>query len=119
MKNEINYKALIISAILGIVLFVIPAPEGLSDNAWHVFAIFMFVIMGIILKAAPMGTMSFLAISLIAVTAFVSDGNIKKAIEIALSGFANSTIWLITLSFFIARGFIKTGLGTRIAFIFV
>jgi DASS family divalent anion:Na+ symporter len=41
------------------------------------------------------------------------------AIGDALSGFADATIWLIVLAFFIARGFIKTGLGSRIAYLFV
>src|ERR1700675_4948002 len=37
----------------------------------------------------------------------------------ALSGFGNSTIWLIVVAFFISRGFIKTGLGCRIAYLFM
>ena len=34
----------------------------------------------------------------------------------ALSGFSNSTVWLVVTAFFIAAGFIKTGLGARIAY---
>lgn len=37
----------------------------------------------------------------------------------ALSGFGNPVIWLILLVFFIARAFIKTQLGIRIAYFFV
>jgi hypothetical protein len=33
----------------------------------------------------------------------------------ALSGFGNSTIWLIVVAFFISRGFIKTGLGVGLS----
>ena len=39
--------------------------------------------------------------------------------EVALSGFGNATIWLIVCAFFIAKGFAVTGLGTRIALLFV
>ena len=39
--------------------------------------------------------------------------------EKAIVGFGNASIWLIAMAFFIARGFIKTGLGRRIALIFV
>ena len=34
----------------------------------------------------------------------------------AISGFANSAIWLIVGAFLFSRGFIKTGLGKRIAY---
>ena len=37
----------------------------------------------------------------------------------ALSGFGNPTIWLIVCAYFIAKGFAVTGLGTRIALLFV
>ncbi|KAM0004343.1 putative solute carrier family 13 [Helianthus debilis subsp. tardiflorus] len=37
----------------------------------------------------------------------------------ALSGFTNDIIWLIVLSFFFRRGFVKTGLGDRLAMYFV
>jgi len=37
----------------------------------------------------------------------------------ALKGFSNGAIWLVLIAFFIARGFIKTHLGTRIAYYFV
>jgi DASS family divalent anion:Na+ symporter len=41
------------------------------------------------------------------------------SIDQALSGFSNHVIWLVLTAFFIARGFIKTGLGARIACRFV
>ena len=31
----------------------------------------------------------------------------------ALSGFSNATVWLVVTAFFIAAGFIKTGLGRK------
>ncbi|KAF5755435.1 putative solute carrier family 13 [Helianthus annuus] len=37
----------------------------------------------------------------------------------ALSGFTNDIIWLIVVSFFFSRGFVKTGLGDRFAMYFV
>ena len=36
-----------------------------------------------------------------------------------LSGFANNTVWLIVAAFLLTRGFIKTGLGRRIAYLFI
>lgn len=46
-------------------------------------------------------------------------GDAGKSITKALTGFGDKVIWLIGISFFIARGFIKTGLGNRIAFLFI
>ncbi len=37
-------------------------------------------------------------------------------IQEALSGFANSTVWLIVAAFLFARGFVQTRLGERIAY---
>ena len=123
MKPEINYKMMIIAAIAGVALWYVPTPEGLADNAWHLFGIFVFVIMGIIVKAAPMGTMAMLGIALCAFSLVLAPADSKNpaadSITAALSGFGNSIIWLIGMAFFIARGFIKTGLGARIAYFLV
>jgi len=57
------------------------------------------------------------AVALLGVTATPLTGTLT--IADALSGFQDTTIWLIVLALFIARGFIKTGLGSRIAYQFV
>jgi DASS family divalent anion:Na+ symporter len=117
--KEINLKSLGITVITGLVIWFIPVPDGVKSNAWHLLAIFVATIIGIILKAAPMGTMAMLAITLCAGTQVLAPGKPVDAIKNALSGFGNSTIWLIGLAFFIARGFIKTGLGNRLAYNFI
>lgn len=117
--KEINLKALLVTVIIAVVIWFIPVPEGLKPNAWHLLAIFVGTIAGIILKAASMGTMAMLGITMCAVTQVLAPGNPVKSVTDALSGFGNATIWLIGLAFFIARGFIKTGLGTRMAYYFI
>lgn len=37
----------------------------------------------------------------------------------ALNGFASSSVWLVVFAFFISKGIIKTGLGNRIAYVFI
>ena len=37
----------------------------------------------------------------------------------ALTGYADPVVWLVLAAFFISRGMIKTGLGRRIAFLFI
>jgi DASS family divalent anion:Na+ symporter len=117
--KDINLKSLAITVVVGLIIWFIPVPEGVKPNAWHLLAIFVATIVGIILKAAPMGTMAMLGITICAATQVLAPGNPVKSISNALSGFGNSTIWLIGLAFFIARGFIKTGLGDRLAYNFI
>lgn len=117
--KEINIKNVAITFVVALILWFIPVPKGVSPEAWHLFAIFAATILGIILKAAPMGTMCMMAIAFTALTQVLAPGDAGKSISKALTGFGDKVIWLIGISFFIARGFIKTGLGNRIAFLFI
>ncbi|WP_333863172.1 anion permease [Sphingobacterium sp.] len=117
--KEINIKNVAITFVVALILWFIPIPKGVSPEAWHLFAIFAATILGIILKAAPMGTMCMMAIAFTALTQVLAPGDAGKSISKALTGFGDKVIWLIGISFFIARGFIKTGLGNRIAFLFI
>ncbi len=102
----------LITVAIGLVIWFIPPPEGVDIKAWHLLAIFVATILGIILKPLPMGAVAMLGMAATALTGTLSIGD-------TLSGFSNSVIWLIVFAFFIARGFIKTGLGARIAYLFV
>ena len=97
---------------LAIVIWLIPPPSGVQPAAWHLLAIFVATIVGIITKPLPMG-----AIALLGIAATALSGTLT--VNQSLSGFGNSTIWLIVVAFFISRGFIKTGLGSRIAYLFM
>lgn len=117
--KEVNLKNFGITVIIGLLLWFCPIPEGVTTEAWHLFAIFVSTILGIILKAAPMGTMCMIAVGLTAFFQLLAPGNAGKSITLSLQGFGDKVIWLIGISFFIARGFIKTGLGNRIAYLFI
>lgn len=112
---------LLITLAVGAAIWMIPPPQVAADalpqganlaKAWHLLAIFVATIVGIIVKPLPMG-----AVAILGMTATALTGTLT--ITEALSGFQDTTIWLIVLAFFIARGFIKTGLGSRIAYQFV
>jgi DASS family divalent anion:Na+ symporter len=81
-------------------------------KALRLFAIFVATIVGIIARPLPMG-----AVTLVGVTAVALTGTLP--LSDALSGFSEKTLWLIIVAFMFARGFIKTGLGNRIAFGFM
>jgi DASS family divalent anion:Na+ symporter len=117
--KEIQLIPLLTTVAIGLIIWFIPAPAGVKPEAWHLLAIFLATIIGIILKAASMGTLCMMAIALVAMTGVLAPGNPAKSVTLALRSFGDKVIWLIGISFFIARGFIKTGLGSRIAYIFI
>ncbi|WP_339511584.1 DASS family sodium-coupled anion symporter [Pseudomonas sp. RL_15y_Pfl2_60] len=110
--------ALIALTIALLIWFVIPVPQGVTPEAWHLLAIFIGTIAGIIGKAMPIGALAMIGIMLVAITGVTSDKP-SVAIKDALSGFSNSLIWLIGIAIMISRGLIKTGLGNRIAYYFI
>ena len=87
-------------------------PAGVSMAAWHMFAIFVATIVGCITQPLPIaGT------TLVGFTVMVLVG--LAPMKEALTAFSNSSAWLIAMAFMLSRGFIKTGLGRRIALVFV
>ncbi|AGK55800.1 anion permease [Bacillus sp. 1NLA3E] len=110
--SEVKLLPLLITIIVGVALWMITPPAGLDVQAWHLFAIFVATIVGLVSKPMPMGSVAILALTATVLTQTLT-------IDQALTGFQNSTIWLIVIAFFISRGFIKTGLGSRVAYMFV
>jgi L-tartrate/succinate antiporter len=104
--------------LLGIFIALLPVPQGLSQTAWYFFAIFCAVILGLILEPIPAAAIGFIGVFLVAALGLVGP---KPADNIrwALSGFSNTTVWLIFGAFMFALGYEKTGLGKRIALILV
>ncbi|MCO5573664.1 hypothetical protein L7F22_027436 [Adiantum nelumboides] len=107
-----DMKSLLISIATGLAIWFIPAPSGVSKNAWQLLSIFLATIVGIITQPLPLG-----AVALMGLGACVLTKTLTFAA--AFSAFGDPIPWLIALAFFFARGFIKTGLGNRIAYQFV
>ncbi|WP_313597371.1 anion permease [Psychrobacter sanguinis] len=121
LSEKLPFKpipTLLAIAIGCIIWFVIPTPEGVTDNAWHLLALFVATIVAIIGKALPIGALAIIAISLVALTGVTADTP-KQAMQDALSSFSSPLIWLIGIAVMISRGLIKTGLGSRIAYYFI
>ena len=100
--------------VIGTAIAVTPVPEGLSANAWHYFALFAAVITGIITEPMPPAILGLAGVTLAAVLRLVRASP-ADATSWALSGFANSTVWLIFAAYMFALGYSQTGLGRRIA----
>ncbi|HKR21790.1 MAG TPA: SLC13 family permease, partial [Pyrinomonadaceae bacterium] len=97
---------------VGVGILLIPVPEGVTPQSWRLLAIFAATITGSIVQPIPGA-----AIVLLGVTALPLFGVMR--INEALTGYADPVVWLVLAAFFISRGMIKTGLGRRIAFLFI
>lgn len=103
---------LLLTFFVGLSIWLTPVPSGLDPTAWKLFAIFVGTIFGMIAKPLPMGAVAFTGLGVVVITGTLP-------FEIAFSGFSNESIWLIVFAFFIARGFVKTGLGMRLSYLFI
>lgn len=104
-----NLLIVAVAVLIGLILWFIPEPEGVSKQAWHLFALFVGTMIAVIFKPFPMGVVSILSL-----TIAVSTNTLTFAD--AFSGFSNDIVWLVVFAFFVARGFILTGLGSRMAY---
>jgi L-tartrate/succinate antiporter len=101
-----------------VILWLIPTPEGLSVNAWHFFAVFLAVIVGLILEPIPAALIGLTGVAFSATFGLVGESAAASR-NWALSGFSNGVIWLIFAAFMFALGYKKSGLGKRIALLLV
>jgi DASS family divalent anion:Na+ symporter len=104
-----QWLSLIMPVFIGVVMALISPPQGVNPQAWHLAAIFLATVIAIILKPLPMSAISLLGLTIAIVTGTLSFAD-------AFSGFSNDIVWLVVFSFFVARGFILTKLGTRLAY---
>lgn len=120
--------ALPLAVTLGLAL--LPAPDGLAAHGWYYFAIFAGVVTALILEPVPgavVGLLGVTAVALLSRWVYFSPADLAKPgfdsggaiIKWALSGFANTSVWLIFGAFVFALGYEKTGLGRRIALLLI
>lgn len=85
-------------------------PHGDFDaSAWGLLCIFAATISGLISRPLPMGALVIIAITTLGILGILTTRE-------ALSGFSNSTVWLVVAAFIFAKGFKDTRLGERIAY---
>ena len=107
-----------------------PPRKGWQPHGWLYFSIFAGVVAGLILEPAPGAVIGLIGITVVSVLsrwAWFSPADLEKpgfdaaggVVKWALSGFSNSTIWLIFGAFMFALGYEKTGFGRRIAVLII
>lgn len=97
---------------IGVVIAVVPPPNGITRPGWNLFAIFIATIVGSVVQPLPAS-----AVVLMGVIATTLTGALKPGD--ALKGYADPVVWLVLAAFFLSCGMIKTGLGRRVALLFV
>ncbi|MBW7932168.1 MAG: DASS family sodium-coupled anion symporter [Gemmatimonadaceae bacterium] len=93
-------------------ILAVPPPDGITMKSWELLAIFAATIVGSIARPVAAGAVVFLGVCAIALF------NVLPPKE-ALGGYADPIVWLVLCAFFMSRGVLKTGLGRRIAFLFI
>lgn len=89
-----------------------PTPQGLTPQAWHLFALFVGAIVAVITGALPILTAAILALALAVLSGTLAPAD-------AYAGFSHGTILLIVIAFLVARAVMKCGLGQRVAHLVV
>jgi DASS family divalent anion:Na+ symporter len=102
------------TAVLGAGLSIafIPPPAGITVQSWRLLAIFIATIIGLIAQPLPGGAMVLLGVAALALLRVMP-------LDEALAGYSDPVVWLVLAAFFMSRGMLKTGLGKRIAFLFI
>ncbi len=95
----------------GLILYFVPLP-GFNAVQQHLLAIFAATIVALVARPVPMGVSVLLGATLLLLTGTLP-------LEKVLAGFGNSTVWLMFSAFLFARAITTTGLGVRIAYLFI
>lgn len=95
----------------GLAVYFGPLP-GFNAPQQHLLAIFVATIVALVARPVPMGVSVVIAATLLLLTRTLPA-------EKVLSGFGNTTVWLMFSAFLFARAITTTGLGVRIAYFFI
>ena len=88
------------SVLLGLGIWVSTPPDGLVQEAWQLFAIFVAAIFAVVSGAA-----SILLAAILALVAAVLSGTLSP--DVAYGGFSESFILLIVVAFLVGRGVVN------------
>ena len=88
------------------------ASGRITPASWRLLAIFAATIVGSIVRPAPASSIVLFGVTAIAITGTMTPVD-------ALKGYADPIVWMVLCAFFISRAVIQTGLGRRIAFLFI
>ena len=78
--------------LVGAAIWFLPVPSGVQPSAWHLLAIFVATMVGIVLRPIPMGAMAFVAAAFAVLSSTLT-------ISEATAGFGSTVVWLVVAAF--------------------
>jgi DASS family divalent anion:Na+ symporter len=108
MNTQNTFFKLLIVVLIAVIVWLSGSFVEAPIKGWHIFAVFIAVIFSFIIRPYPMGLMVILGLVALTTTKTIT-------MKEALSGYGDTTVWLVVAAFLIAGGVINTGLGKRIA----
>lgn len=106
MKKSQLIKIIII-ALITIGLWNVPVPAGLETETWHLVALYIGMLVGLITTPFPAPVVTLIMVGIAAM--FVKS-------DVLLQGYGSSMAWFICAVTIVCTAFVKTGLGKRIAY---
>ena len=106
MKKSDLIKTIIIFAVT-IIIWMLPVPKGLEADTWHLVALYIGLLVGLVTTPYP---------SPIIALMMIGFASIFYNKEVLLAGYGNSMTWFICIVTLCCTAFVKTGLGKRIAY---
>ncbi len=94
------------------IILLLPVPAGVTPQAWRLLAIFVGTILGLMLQPLPLGAMALVGLAAAGLTGALPAGQV-------FAGYAEPLVWMVLAAFCISRGMTKTGLGRRVALLFI
>jgi len=104
-----NYHLLLLSVLVGVAMFVLPAPAALPLAGWRTLALFIPIVIVWATEAIPVGVATLLFLSLVVAFHLVGP-------EVAFRGYVNNLPWLVVGGFAIGLAMEQTGLSKRMAY---
>ena len=92
MKFRTWHKWLIVLGV-GVLIFMTPRPEGITNEAWILLAVFIATIVGSIVQ--PLNGAAMVLLGVVALAFFRA-----VPIEKAFSGYSDKFVWLVLAAFF-------------------
>lgn len=105
--NSKQLLKLLAVLLVPVLVWNLPAPAGLDVKTWHIVAIYLGLLAGLVIKPFSEPVITLIIVGLGAM--FISP-------KILLGGYGDSMTWFIAVVTIVCASFVKTGLGRRIAY---
>jgi len=107
-----RHYRLLAALACGLLIWMIPAPDGVSAQGWRLLAVFVATVAGMMTQALETGAVVWLGLAAAILTGAMTPAEV-------LDGFSNSIVWLIVSAFLFSHAVAATGMGKRVAWHFI